>query len=70
MPNPELGGPWQKSEPLFETEPFPLLKFPLEPLERYFEKPNHVMTNHAIEIVRALKATKITSRLNLRIRLS
>jgi hypothetical protein len=39
--------------------------------DRYFwNKAHSTMNNHAVNIVRALKASKITSRLNLRIRLS
>jgi hypothetical protein len=34
------------------------------------EKTHPAVNNHAVNIARALKATKITSRLNLRIRLS
>jgi hypothetical protein len=30
-PNPSLGGPWWKFEPLFAPEPFPFLEFPPEP---------------------------------------
>jgi hypothetical protein len=37
---------------------------------RYFEKIHPAMNNQAINIVRALKANTITSKLNLRIRLS
>jgi hypothetical protein len=38
--------------------------------EPYFKKVHPAMKNQAVNIVRALKANTITSRLNLRIRLS
>jgi len=38
--------------------------------ERYFEKAHHSMNICAINIVRAIKAAKITSTLNFHIRLS
>src|SRR5262249_14779896 len=38
--------------------------------ERYFVKAHHTINNCAIDIARAIKAARITSKLNLRIRLS
>jgi hypothetical protein len=38
--------------------------------KRYYENNHDALKNHAINSVRAIKAEKITSRLNFRIRLS